>query len=630
MGQTMQSTAFALNAGDSLTDIFDEKSKVNPYANHVIDNILMQRAASYQSSAAFKSPEDELAYRTLIVETNTYLEYLKNANTYKNEHPNYTVELLRTQKAKALYNLTHSAKSFAGVDLLNVGFTGSRHDLFVVMPYVLPEPQVFYDNQMFARPCPITPRHGFVESRTVSSYVELLQVWRETLDADPMGEMIVMEKLEGQFSGVATNAGVSWGFGNDGVTNGGQSVLIPAYIDPDTFKTQAMHKFHHKSVVDRYVPNSLYVELVQGKRAYANPEQDTVYAVQFRDGPPTPGSVNFIPREEKIKKVLVPNAEAASSNALLDWERQIAEELAKNGGPEGLVVYTEGALSSHWAVHAIQNDIAVVTDRYPVKGETLKPTDNRVQKLKHRDVKTIAKYLKRWHRRDYLRGFESPGILGTAVATIHAMPLWDNRDKLLEFRGMAVDALFRYLASACIGEVRHYRSRGPGQGMLARRKKSRTEERVKLSHGLSTEDNGRSQIYHKFLASRTDFVEIVEVLKLAVEDFNDDGWDGSYGGRKWGQVSQKTAELGEAIATFLWDTSVSNWNKVAQAANIALHMYHNNGSATSKWLEGSYLTRIASAPALGFCNLHAARTALGLKPDLKQYKGSGWSLRDER
>ena len=49
---------------------------------------------------------------------------------------------------------------------------------------------------LMARPCPIRPRHGFVESRQVHSVEEVNQVLSETLVADPKGEVILMPFLD--------------------------------------------------------------------------------------------------------------------------------------------------------------------------------------------------------------------------------------------------------------------------------------------------------------------------------------------------------------------------------------------------------------------------------------------------
>src|SRR5688572_21917508 len=43
----------------------------------------------------------------------------------------------------------------------------------------------------FARPCPLNPQHGFVDSRVVQNNEQLEKVIEETLAADPEGEVML-------------------------------------------------------------------------------------------------------------------------------------------------------------------------------------------------------------------------------------------------------------------------------------------------------------------------------------------------------------------------------------------------------------------------------------------------------
>lgn len=76
--------------------------------------------------------------------------------------------------------------------------------------------------EVFARPSPLFPQHGFVDSRIVTTAEELQALSKEVLTADPNGEIILMEWMNPQYSGVydTSNHTLTVGIGHDGVTSG--------------------------------------------------------------------------------------------------------------------------------------------------------------------------------------------------------------------------------------------------------------------------------------------------------------------------------------------------------------------------------------------------------------------------
>ena len=78
----------------------------------------------------------------------------------------------------------------------------------------------------FARPCPVHPRHGFVESRVVKTAEELRDLAVETYAEDEKGEIIIMPYYDVPFSFVQSSNIITVGRGHDGVTAGNNSDYI--------------------------------------------------------------------------------------------------------------------------------------------------------------------------------------------------------------------------------------------------------------------------------------------------------------------------------------------------------------------------------------------------------------------
>lgn len=514
-------------------------------------------------------------------------------------------EKIKTQKARGV-KAVRAHENFAP------GVKGTAGPTFI-LPYS--EKQMHYgldkDQEWFARPCPITPRHGFVESRQVNTLEEAKAVLAEAREQDPDAELLVMPKLRGKFSGIATNAGVSWGFGNDGVTSAtGQTVTIPTPMTtPDNwrkvYEMTVQWTLDHMNAPLTGIP---YIELVE--------DDDNVYAVQYRDGPAIPAEANYIPEPVKVKKILY------TGGSLLEWE----EKVKKYAGKEGVVVSSKGgALSSHYAVHAISLGIPVVTSHSIEVGETLKPSSRKVPQLSAEDYQKIGYFIDRWMEMGHPipEREKQNSVIATACAGIHAMSGWSNERLLLSLRACSVVALMRYISAACLGELRHWWTAGPGGA------NGGSSPKTSGHKCFGIKDYSRGYIYQQVL-DETSIRKIERCMDTCTDDFLTSGWrhstssDGrtrayGYGGPKWAEAAAAGHRLAKAIQAFQAAPTKENWTQVTLAANIALHTVHNNGQTLTKWLDTNKLTRIATAPAYGLMNAFAAKVALGLiDPEKKQ------------
>lgn len=554
---------------------------------------------------------------------------------------NFWSRTYRTQKARGLRAINNSTP-FSGFDL-PVSLLGSYP--MAVWPYTnaisLPS---------FARPCPTVPRHGFVDSRLVTTKAEAESLIAETLAADPNGEVIFMPRLSGMWSGVATHAGVTFGLANDGATAGKSAKTVPSYSTNEGFTRHVGRSLCASSGIK----GSPFLEFVE--------DQKRPVFVQLRDGPEVPRSQNYIPREMTVGTVIY----AEPSMSLLEWEAEIAEYAGK---PGVVVHHPEGSLTSHFAVHALVHSIPVILDvKAPRIGETLKPAGWEPAKLRKRDYAAIAE----WLSRRLLNGFvsvDNSGAVLNAIATLHSSPQWGNAPHLLRMRAEGFAATLCYVTAACIGEVRHWYIVGPGNNGMEEGESQRVRPKLKKmgcpcsecvekykkayraklkayhvwkaeQAGLPVEQEtpnapscealdglnikksiGRGEVYTSCLSESSR--KLHRWARQAAKDLHDSGWQSGYGGEGWGNAAALAAKGFETAQAFINKPTAKNWQACMSAYNQLVSASHNNGNILNKWVTQSVMTRVADVPCPAFINAFTARVVLGLDmlPELKRAKG---------
>lgn len=456
----------------------------------------------------------------------------------------------------------------------------------------------------FARPCPVRPRHGFVESRKVNTMAEAMEVLNETLLVEREAEMILMPVLSGKYSAVATNAGVVWGFGNDGATSKPGGVLIPANSSGLAWSKTILEQAVTASEYDKahelitgLLTDTAYLEIVE--------DSDHTYIVQVRDGPEQAAVTNWIPDKRVVDTIITPDGPD-----LLKWEKKVKEY----AGPGAVVLLPAHTLSDHFAVHAIAAGLPVITDgRSITLGQMLEP-ETLIVKWYEADYHKLAKRVRFWLAENYFtdRYAATRNRLMTAVGTMHAMGTWAPQDHLINLMGNAMVSLVRASASATTGEMRHWFESGPGQeydeeGDEPRRGDTPPPGPYPFGDDFWSLYGGRDQIYEEMLKPRT-LSELNTLHESLARDFDAPGWDSSFGGKRWGDVARAGRGLGQALEVFLEHPDGDTWPMVAQWANTFVHTAHNNGVALNKWLLG--LDDFVKHPQLAWLNPFAAEMAL--------------------
>lgn len=451
----------------------------------------------------------------------------------------------------------------------------------------------------FARPCPMRPRHGFVESRQVDSVSDVLRVLAETRHHDPEGEVIFMPRLTGKYSGIANHSGVTYGVGNDGATAGTSAVFIPAWTKPSRFKQQV-----GGFLVDySQITHAPYIEFVEHK--------GMIVPVQLRDGPEIPRGANFIPADVTVTKVI------PAEGDLLDWETRI--NVLGNAPPGVVVWHPKGSLSSHYAVHAILHHIPVIIDHEPWVGEELKASNDTPRALTKTNYLRIARWIEARLAKNFGKVDHDvqEDMVRAAVATLHASPQWGNDVHLLKLRAEGVCATMIFTACACIGEDRHFYGRvGPGH-----HRNGGADAECQLFNdvkgfALSEDDKPlRERVYDEAL--KLPLPKLRQYLAQATRDLGHPDWQGNYGGSSWKRCGNLCLEGFEALDKFIEHPTELKWQNVMSAYNRVINATHNNGKVLTKWVRGYTMDQLSMGPAFGFISPYVADLCLGLSGQLE-------------
>lgn len=418
----------------------------------------------------------------------------------------------RTQKAKGITEL-----EWNGFDFLDkyVGATSGESSVHDTTALLNPLPNLNYP--LFARPCPLLPRHGFVNSRVVECDADLQSLAHDTYAADVESEMVLTAPLDATHSAILQEGRLTIGPGHDGATAGRESVSV--YLRGDG------HLKEHAICLRSGVKESPYIELVYDAG-------DKPKAVQLRDGPRLPQSIDNVPEAMTVLRVLaVEPDEWGVVPSLLAWEKAI------KGSDRGTVVYHPGGtLSSHYSIHAVVAGVPVMISREPMVGEKLEKTrDAEVPCMNWPSVRSafVAAMGVEMEMKDAMR-------FVLAVNKCVKSP-----DSYLQ--GYAMGLAFRLSLTACGGESKHLNKRW----------------------------RERHLIYKSFWVNA---VKHKGKIGKLYDAFMGEVWEPGFGGTAWASVAHAAYSMYQAIIKQDVEDALFEFNKLVDA-------HHNNAWFGAKFIK---------------------------------------------
>ncbi len=400
----------------------------------------------------------------------------------------------------------------------------------------------------FVRPCPITPRHGFVDSRVVTSDGEVRGVWHEAKQADPEAELIVMPFIEAEHNMVWRPGLLSVGPGHDGATAGIDSISV--LLQPQFSAGSGCWQTIAKDAGVDLATTDPYIEAV------ASAGYETV-VTQVRAGVkvvPTAENWNPVEGFTVAKVITLMKADKEVPGKMLAWEQEACD------AAPGTVIYTPGDnLGSHWAVHAqLQLEkrgvaVPVLTSYHPSIGEV----------LPEMGVKPVAldPQAMLW---GFLGGILAPDLrtdLGTRkratcaaiMGAHHGLRMGGDGSQHI---GASVAFLLRLSQAALWGEARHAEHQGIG----------------------------RDQVYKAVL---DDWIKGRARLAEKVTLFHTHAWSGGFGGAKWAAIGHATIGLDKAVLNLIAKPSSQSAVAIVETLNNLINLCHNNAWFLDKFVESS-------------------------------------------
>ena len=408
-----------------------------------------------------------------------------------------------------------------------------------------------WKNKIFARPCPKTPRHGFVESRVVSSKKELYNLLNEVLKADSHGEIILTNFIDKAVCNAvfSINGLLSIGPKHYGATAGVNSFSIP--VKPEKFWKKFPNLVSNSGLQKK---DNIFVEGVFTKpskyKYFHDPVQDNgLHITQVRGGPPVKAITDYIPKSITVKHIVKPN------NDLVAWESEV-----KKFKP-GTVVYAKGhTLASHAAIHCVLNKVPFITSFVPLIDQNLTPILDKKSNLNYRQFR-MGVSLALSSAYDIRRMFH------VSVTVLHNWAYIKNSEHASWLLGMAAGYLCKVMCAINLGEYRHFCNN-------SYTRRSYVYEKVITSNKLSTHMKKMPEAVKTFTRQRK--------------------YKPAFGGPRWAKSATYNILIWNAIAKInnygLTETRV---NKLVSLINKSINLVHNNGWLFNK-ISGEYCLDILS------------------------------------
>lgn len=420
-----------------------------------------------------------------------------------------------------------------------------------------------YTGKMFARPCPFTPRHGFVDSVTVETTEEAQSLFSKARDIDPKSWLVLSRYICASSSMVITPSSAAIGPNNDGATSGKNSFSVP-------LRDLSLKGINLKLAGIR--SGSPYFEFVQ------SPYYE-IFCTQIRSGPSAPAFPDYIPHTTTVKKIL------PATGDLVAWESLMKQH--KN--EKGLVVYHPGgSLVSHYAAHAIINRIPVLISAPPEIGQTFQSQEDSPSldpdAVKEGIVKGLCIGLY-----DDEANYDDLFNIQASLLAAHHGSAWGGHDQSFVI-GCCMGKLLRYAIAACLGENRH-RDEVTGE-----------QPKAYLC---------REQVYRK---SFSDLSAALDKLPNVSKRFAMLKWDYSVGGPSWHRCLNATLILDRRLRAFCNSPSIALANDAFSAFINVISQAHNCGPFLNKFTgDSDVFAAAATAKPTSIC-----RGLSGYKKQLSQ------------
>lgn len=429
-----------------------------------------------------------------------------------------------------------------------------------------------WKNKIFARPCPKTPRHGFVDSRVISSKKELHKLLNQVLKIDSEGEIILTHFIDKATCNAvfSINGLLSIGPKHDGATAGIKSFSLP--VKPEKFWKKFPDLVSNSGLQKK---DNIFVEGVFTKPSKAESSYDPVknnglHITQVRGGPPVKAITDYIPQAMIVKHIIKPN------NDLVAWETEV-----KKLKP-GTVVYAKGhTLASHAAIHCVLNKVPFITSFLPKINQTLSPIQEKKINLNYRQFRLgVSLALSSTH--DITRVFH------VSAAILHNWAYIKNSEHASWLLGMAAGYLCKVMCAINLGEYRHF-----------------------CNSTNNSSYTRRNSLYTKVITSNKLNLHMKKMPNALKTFSSERKYKPAFGGPRWAKSSKYNILIWNAIAKInYYGLTEARANKLVSLINKSINLVHNNG-----WL----FNKVSSEFCLDYLAEYSGLSAFQLSDSLYNF-----------
>lgn len=497
------------------------------------------------------------------------------------------MSIIRTQKVRGIMSLLSMSPSSSIGEDLNVKFynpiyTGTKNLLenCVILPYDTNIDHLV-GRSIFARPCPTRPRHGFIESQTVTSKKAIEQLFVNIKRRDPSGEMILMYKATAKYSSVLTPFSYSVGSNNDGATSG-NAVTIPLPNNPILNKSDL-------SLAG--ITETPYVEFVE--------HHGNLEPVQLRNGPkPIVADEDFIPYDiPKVENIIYCDTD------LIQYEF-----LIKNAPPNSVVYAPDKGMTSHYAAHAFANNIPFLTKpihTYELYGSYLKANVDKDHTTSG-DWSKIAEYIQYYLNvpayillgsdftsKSFCSSIANPVTFSITMGHL-SLICNKNNDKTNQLIAKALTCFIATYIASLLGELRHYKEHQKQYENAIKQ----TTESIPPCMYLPSKESQESRGGTYRAALRYSVAEMWTRTPSIEVDFMSPIWGHgtSYGGGRWASSTASMQRLQEKLLQFLKTPTRQLFNETISEWHTCINEEHNGGRILSKFICGYVFDLAANYP----------------------------------
>ena len=470
--------------------------------------------------------------------------------------------------------------------------------------------------EVFVRTCPVTPRHGVIDSTKLDMHHFLNEAWRMQRimrENEPEGCFVIQQLLNGHASAVLSpnQRYIIIGKGTDGITAGhGETITLDLYkgfVDELMYRLRASNPVYNNDNYEIELVSTRFVNDVPVINVpYLHHDNDFNYSqktfyTQVRkaddhiqiEAPPKGVDINGFITDGVV---VVNNLYTANGLENMQW---LEENITPEKCPEGFVVAEpNGSLLSHIAAHCRGAKVPYIVgnveigERWvePASGWVVKDQDGNFKPNPYNPADYFTEFMEGvdFGNKFYCKQFS---WLAIYFHQFQARPL-QNPKEVAFFAGIFAAWIVKATFSISVGEMRHAHRRKNNSTITNSVFLHHVIGKDKLYKITSEKNTGvtetRKHYYLPAGLGTFDWSQVADILDYCRIGFKS-GWESSYGGKKYAE----TSDLGKECAVWLSilekvliDNDDQQYNKLSAlltAINKLENAQHNTGHFFNKF-----------------------------------------------